>query len=50
MSDWSEEAESTGTLIGIFFCGGKRQMYPCNAMKGILLLWGTKGYSTEELN
>jgi hypothetical protein len=46
----NEEAGSTGMLIGIFFCGGKRQIYLCNAMKGILLLWGAKGFSTEQLN
>ena len=25
-------------------------MYPWNAIKGILLLWGAKGFSTEQLN
>ena len=29
---------------------GKRQMYPCNAMKGVLLPWGAQGFSTEKLN
>jgi hypothetical protein len=36
MSDWSEEAGSTGTLIRIFFCAkGKGKCIP--AMKEILL-------------
>jgi hypothetical protein len=29
---------------------GKRQMYPCNAMEGVLLPCGAQGFSTEELN
>lgn len=48
-NEWSEDAGSTGTLNGRFLREGKGQMYPCNAMKGILLPCGALGFSTEQL-
>jgi len=48
-NDQNEDTGSTGTLNGSFLCESKGQMYPCNAMKGILLPCGALGYLTEQL-